>query len=234
MIVSINQPAYLPWLGYFHRIAASDLHIVLDHVQFEKNSFTNRNRVMCGQAPCWLTVPVLSTGRFGALAIRDVEIDPNQDWRRKHLRTISQQYRKAAFFPAHESFLRDAYERSWTHLAEVAQYLTSYLFDQFNIHTPIQLSSELRPTATKSDLVLELCQKVGATTYLSGAMGRDYLQEQDFHAAGINVIYQEYHHPVYARGGGSFYPNLAAIDLLFHCGPGSRDILTSGQDCPAR
>ena len=45
MIVSINQPAYLPWLGYFHRIAISDIHIVLDHVQFEKNSFVNRNKI---------------------------------------------------------------------------------------------------------------------------------------------------------------------------------------------
>jgi hypothetical protein len=58
MIVSINQPAYLPWLGYFHRIAVSDAHIVLDTVQFEKNSFTNRNKVRTREGWCWLTVPV--------------------------------------------------------------------------------------------------------------------------------------------------------------------------------
>ena len=74
MIVSINQPAYLPWLGYFHRIAVSDLHVVLDHVQFEKNSFTNRNKVRTASGTPWLTVPVRSKGRFGDLAINEVDI----------------------------------------------------------------------------------------------------------------------------------------------------------------
>ncbi|HMC74088.1 MAG TPA: WbqC family protein, partial [Terriglobales bacterium] len=80
MIISINQPAYLPWLGYFHRIAVSDMHIVLDSVQFEKNSFTNRNKARTAQGWCWLTVPVKTAGRFGELNIREVEIDNERPW----------------------------------------------------------------------------------------------------------------------------------------------------------
>src|SRR5690349_4906262 len=75
MIVSINQPAYFPWLGYFHRIATSDLHIVLDHVQFEKNSFVNRNRVRTVEGSAWMTVPVKTSGKFGDLPICELEID---------------------------------------------------------------------------------------------------------------------------------------------------------------
>jgi hypothetical protein len=74
MIVSINQPAYLPWLGYFHRIAVADAHIVLDHVQFEKNSFTNRNKVRLSAGWCWLTVPLRTAGKFGDLSIHELEI----------------------------------------------------------------------------------------------------------------------------------------------------------------
>ena len=74
MIVSINQPAYLPWLGYFERIANSDLHIVLDHVQFEKNSFTNRNKIRTKEGWMWLSVPVKTKGKFGELNINELEI----------------------------------------------------------------------------------------------------------------------------------------------------------------
>ena len=95
MIVSINQPAYLPWLGYFHRIAVSGAHVVLDHVQFEKNSFTNRNKVRTAGGWCWLTVPVRTKGRFGDLAIRSLEIDNSTDWRARHWKTLYQSYKRA-------------------------------------------------------------------------------------------------------------------------------------------
>jgi len=74
LIVSINQPAYLPWLGYFNRVANSDLHVVLDHVQYEKNSFTNRNKIRTAQGFSWLTLPLKTKGKFGNLAINTVEI----------------------------------------------------------------------------------------------------------------------------------------------------------------
>ena len=75
MIISINQPAYLPWLGYFERIAMSDLHIVLDHVQFEKGSFTNRNKVRTGDDAAWLTVPLATKGSILGPWLDDRAID---------------------------------------------------------------------------------------------------------------------------------------------------------------
>src|ERR1051326_8427944 len=101
MIVSINQPAYLPWLGYFDRIAASDIHVVLDHVQFEKNSFVNRNKVRTAQGATWLTVPVETSGKFGQLPIDQLQIASDQPWARKHWKTIEQCYAHAPYFDAH-------------------------------------------------------------------------------------------------------------------------------------
>ena len=85
MIISINQPAYLPWLGYFNRIIKSNLHVVLDTVQFEKNSFINRNKIIINQAPVWLTVPVLTKNLFGYLDINAIEIDHKVPWQKKHI-----------------------------------------------------------------------------------------------------------------------------------------------------
>src|SRR5262249_28506311 len=127
MIVSVNQPAYLPWLGYFHRIAASDVHVVLDHVQFEKNSYVNRNKVRTDPGWCWLTVPVKTKGKFGALPIRSTEIDDASGWRRRHWHTLSQAYAHAPSFAPHRDFFASIYERPWTLLVDVCREVNDYL-----------------------------------------------------------------------------------------------------------
>jgi hypothetical protein len=225
MIVSIHQPAYLPWLGYFHRIAVSDLHIVLDSVQFEKNSFTNRNKVRTANGWCWLTVPVRTSGLFGALAIDRVEIETRADWQRKHWQTLRQNYGRAPYFAAHAPFFEELYACRWTRLADLCQAMTVYLLKAFGIATPLRYSSQMESGGAKDELILNLCREAGATTYLSGALGRNYLREQLFREAGIEVVYQDYAHPVYPQTTAPFLPYMAAIDLLFHCGPRSLEIL---------
>src|SRR5450631_1867991 len=97
MIVAIHQPAYLPWLGYFDRIAASDLFIFLDTVQFERNSFTNRNRIKTASGPIWLTVPVRLRGHMEKI-LNEIEIDNTKGWKKKHLRAVEQNYHRAPMF----------------------------------------------------------------------------------------------------------------------------------------
>lgn len=234
MIVSINQPAYLPWLGYFQRIAVSDLHVVLDHVQFEKNSFVNRNRIRSSGGAVWLTVPVRTAGRFGRLPIDELEIDSSSNWRRKHWQTIAQAYRRAPFFEEHALFFESVYEQEWRLLADLCGALTGYLLEAFAISTPLRRSSGLGAGAAKDELVLEICRVTGASLYLSGQFGRSYLHEERFAAHGIDVVYQDYRHPVYPQVYSPFVSHLSAVDLLFNCGPESRDVLLAGQEVVAR
>lgn len=229
MIVSINQPAYLPWLGYFHRIAASDLHIVLDHVQFEKNSFTNRNKIRTCGGWCWLTVPLKTSGRFGDLAIAQVEISTERRWAEKHWNSILLNYSKANYFREHADFFETIFSRPWERLNPLLREITTYLLDAFGISTKILFSSEINAFGRKSELVLELCRTVGATSYLSGSLGRNYLDEVAFEQAGIAVSYQEYHHPTYKQLYPGFEPYMGAIDLLFNCGPESLNVIMQGQ-----
>lgn len=226
MIVSIHQPAYLPWLGYYHRIAVSDVHIVLDHVQFEKNSFVNRNRIRTAQGSCWMTVPVRTRGRFGRLPIRELEIDRTVAWRRKHWETIRQHYACAAHFADHAEFFEAVYQRDWDLLIDLCAEINRYVLGVLAIDTRLQYSSSMQPHARKSELVLELCRAARATEYLSGPLGRQYLREDDFHREGIAVRYQDYDHPRYGQcRGDGFLANMSVVDLLFNHGPASRDIL---------
>src|SRR6266851_6680171 len=119
MMISIMQPAYLPWLGYFHRIAISDLHIVLDHVEIDRNSktkFANRNKVRTKEGWSWLTVPLVSKGKTGELQLDKLEVDNSSNWRRKHWNTIESNYARANFIDDHRLFLATVYSREWTRL----------------------------------------------------------------------------------------------------------------------
>lgn len=225
MIVSINQPAYLPWLGYFHRIAVSDLHIVLDHVQFEKNSFCNRNKIRVGNEALWLTVPVQTKGHFGDLAIHKLQFAENIPWQKKHWNSLRMNYSSAPYFSQYAASYESIYNHSWPSFMPMVRAFLKQHLEHLGIKTPLQFSSEMNAEGNKSDLVLNLCRKVSAKTYFSGALGKDYLDEKGFDENGIRVLYQEYHHPVYEQKKSGFISNLGILDLLFHHGPRSLELL---------
>jgi hypothetical protein len=226
VIVSISQPAYLPWLGYLQRIARSDLHVVLDHVQFEKGSFTNRNRIRTKEDAVWLTVPLATKGRFGELAINTLQFAPNPTWQKDHWATLQRNYARAPSFKQYAAGYEALYSRSWDGFSALLRAMLEQQLRDFGILTPLRFSSEMNPAGVKGDLIFDLCRRTGATTYLSGPFGRDYLDEAVFQAAGIAVEYHDFDHPTYAQAWPGFVSHLSALDLLFNHGPASHDILT--------
>jgi hypothetical protein len=228
MIVSINQPAYLAWPGYFERIARSDMHIILDHVQFEKNSFTNRNKIRTREGWTWLTVPLKTKGRFHDLAINSVETDDLQPWGRKHWNALCTNYAKAPYFAEHRAFFEGVYARPWPRLNDLLRETTSYLLQALGVGTKMVTSTELSVGGVKSELVLNLCRAVGAATYLSGPLGRGYLDEAAFAEAGIAVKYHDYEPPTYTQAFPGFEAGISTVDLLFNQGPASRATMASG------
>ncbi|MEI8292954.1 MAG: WbqC family protein [bacterium] len=227
MIVSINQPAYLPWLGYFERIARSDAHIVLDHVQFEKNSFTNRNKVRTREGFAWLTVPIRTKGRFGDLSIAGLSFAENDPWQKKHWATLRLNYSRTPFFASYATAYEPLYEHVWDGFGPMVRAFLAQHVRDLGISTPLLFSSELGVGGTKSQLILNLCKSAGATTYLSGPLGRNYLDEGLFLESGISVVYQDYTHPTYTQHLNGFEPFMCILDLIFNHGPDSRNILMS-------
>jgi hypothetical protein len=216
MVVSIHQPAYLPWLGYFDRIAASDTFIFLDNVQFEKNSYTNRNKIKTAAGPLWLTIPVQTRGHLEKKLV-DIEIDGRQNWKRTHLRSIEQNYRRAPCFAERFDRLAASYLPEIGRLAQLCYQQLRFWIEELGISTRIVCASDLPVSGEKSDLVLNLCRHVGATTYLSGPLGKGYLQEDRFSAAGIEVRYHNFVPTEYPQLFGDFVPALAVVDYWLNC-----------------
>lgn len=218
MILSIHQPAYMPWLGYFDKIARSDVFVYLDTVQFEKNSFINRNQIKTLNGPQWLTIPVKTKGHTSATLLT-TQIDDQQPWRKKHLKAIALSYSKSPFFESLYPELEKLILYDTSLLAELCWHQLNFWLNDLGIGTRVIRASELDIDSQKSDLVLDICSQLGCTTYLSGVLGRQYLVERDFDERNIAIAYQDYKHPTYSQLGKDFTPYLSILDYRLNNAP---------------
>jgi hypothetical protein len=230
MKVSIHQPAYLPWLGYFHKIEASDIFVILDKTQFEKNSFNNRNKIKTLNGPIWLTVPVQTTGKFKENMLTDVKIADNSIWSKKHWKSIELNYKKAPYFDEYHLEFKNLYERDWIYLTELCHEMLKIFVRILGIKTEIILSSDMKNAeSTKTQLLINICKELDATIYISGILGKNYINEDGFNKENIKLIFQEYRHPIYNQLHEDFLPYMSIIDLLFNEGPKSLEIIMKDQ-----
>lgn len=226
MLCAIHQPQYLPWLGYFEKMARADVFVLLDNVQFKKNEWQNRNRIRTSQGWQWLTVPVLHN--HGQL-ISEVKLNADVDWRQQHRKAIEFSYKKAPFFAEYWPRLSPVYEREWATLGELNIAVVKLLAELLGIRTKLVVASALPVTSEKTQRLIDICRSVGCDSYLAGAGCAAYMDFELFRSSGVGVEQQDYKHPRYpqlwSRAGEEFVPYLSVLDLLFNCGPGSLQII---------
>ena len=221
----ILQPSYIPWRGYFHQLVRSDIFVFYDDVQYDKNGWRNRNRIRTSDGWQWITVPVLSIGRFGQ-AINEVRVNNRVNWRRKHWRAIQQAYHQAPFFRKYEPFFQEVYIREWEMLVDLDIYLTVEIAKFLGAQgTKFVRSSELGIEGDRVGRILEVCKHVGATDYLVGPSAKAYMMDDLFTREGIRVEYQLYDYPPYPQVYQPFVSQMSIIDVLFNCGPDARGYL---------
>lgn len=223
MRVAIHQPEHLPWIGFFDKMLQCDLYVILDSVQFSKNNFQNRNRLLDRQGTIfWSTVPVKMTGHTSK-RIADMEIDNCRPWRRKVIARINESYRRHRFFDQFAVEVENILMYDYKMLVDLNISIINFFRNKFNINVPILRSSELLLDGNRSDLLLSICKSVGADMYISGPTGIEYLDTKIFDEAGVKISYHKFIHPIYPAP--IFRPYLSSLDLLFNCGPDSREHL---------
>ncbi|RJP21628.1 MAG: hypothetical protein C4527_23335 [Candidatus Omnitrophota bacterium] len=216
MIVTIHQPDFLPWLGFFDRWRKSDLFIVLDDVQFLRRGWHHRDRIKTANGAQWLTVPVKKKGRLHQL-IREVEIDLDSHWRNTHLKTIQVNYHRAPDFDACYSFLDVIYSKQHTRLLDFNLDLLQIVRKHLAIATPMVLASTFAIRSSATQRLVDLIKQVKGDCYLTGLGAKNYLDPVTFAAERIEIIWQDFRHPVYPQLHGDFIPNLSVLDYLMNC-----------------
>jgi hypothetical protein len=225
--VVILQPGYLPWLGFYEQLARSDVFVVYDDVQFDKNGWRNRNRIKSPSGPFWLTVPVRHSGR-NLPTNHSIQIDQRQPWARKHLGSIRQFYHGAPHLDHYLPELEELLHRDWSLLIDLDLAVISLLARWLGFPRPLLRASALPKDGDRNDRLINLCLHLGATRYLSGAAARDYLDVRRFAERNLEVAWQDYAHPIYPQQHGPFVSHLSTLDLILNCGEQSGSILLSG------
>lgn len=225
--LSVLQPGYLPWLGFFDQVRRCDVFVLYDDVQFNKHGWRNRNRIKSSKGFQWLTVPVRHKG-LGKQKILDVEIDNSTAWGRKHVATIQQCYSRAPFIQHYLPSLSEVLLSRWERLVDLDLALIEIMCGWFGLQRRIIRSSTLGVEGEPSERLLKLCLHFGACCYYSGLLAKNYLDIDLFASKGIQVQWQPNQHPVYQQQHGEFLSHLSALDLLLNCGEESSAILAGG------
>jgi hypothetical protein len=227
MIVTVHQPNYLPYLGFFQKMANADILLFYDTALFSRQlGFHNRNRIKTPIGAQWITVPIQHSTVH---TIRDVRI-AGTDWAMQHRKMIEANYRRASFYASYADELRAVIKWSWTSLADLNEALIQLIARDLSVPTRTVFASTLPPPPSDNptDKLIHFARSVGADTYLSGVGGREYLEESKF--TDVRLKYDEFAPTPYPQLFGPFIPNLSAIDALFNCGESARDLLKANRE----
>ncbi len=226
MIISILQPSFIPWIGYFAIIEKSDFVVFLDHVQFDKRSRQQRNTIKTNTGPLYLTVPVSSKNKFHQ-KINEVEIDNNEKYVEKHLKSIQYNYSKTKYFEKYFPEIRKIYKKEEKNLLNLnMNFILMIAKEILSNKIKFEFSSNLKLVSKKNDLIIDICKFYKAKKYLSTIGSKGYLIEKQFKKENIELVYSNFEHPSYEQINGKFLPNLSAIDLLLNCGENSKSFIS--------
>jgi len=218
--VVILQSSYIPWKGYFDLIRMADQFILYDDVQFTKRDWRNRNRIKTSSGLQWLTIPVLTRGRF-TQKISECTVS-DSGWAASHWKAISMAYARAEHFRPLKAIFENAYMTlKETSLSQINYHFIKIICSFLKIETPLRWSMDYSSiTGVKTERLVSLCRAAGATRYLSGPSAKDYIEPALFKAAGIDLDYMTYEgYPEYRQLFGPFEHHVSILDLLFNEGP---------------
>lgn len=224
MIIGIHQPNFIPWIGYFYKINRCDLFVLLDDVQYTKNSLINRNKIKTSRGEQWVTMPVLHSGSFGQ-SINETRMVLFEKNHKKFIRALQMNYSKAPYFDeimplfSYNDFSCDL-------LSIFNERLIHRVADYLEIHTPIRRSSELMGiTGSSTERLISICKSLGADKYLAGFGSKNYQDDELFIQSGIEPVLSSFEYPNYNQLFGTFLANLSVVDVLMNVGKSSKQYI---------
>lgn len=224
--VSVHQPNFMPWLKLVDKILASDVYVAYDTVLYTKSEYHARQKIKAPHGPAWLTVPLLHKRGVQQL-IEEIRIDNKQPFRRQHKKVLRTAYRSTPHFDEVFNIIDEVYARDHERLVDLNLDLIEALCGYLRTPVRVVRASTLPHDGDRAERLVDLVRGVGGTEHLTSTYGADH-QDVDWEPlrhAGIKIRSQEFDHPVYDQVGHGFVPNLAAIDMLFMCGPATAEIL---------
>ena len=216
-ILSLMQPTYIPWLGYFNLIKNSDEFVIYTTTQLSKRSWQTRNRIKSSNGILMLSIPIKKTFKRDDIIIKDAEVENEFNWQEKHLKSIKQSYSKAPFFDEVYPLIQDLLMKKSNYLIDYSIPILLCFLEKLNISTKVLFSDQIQYEGKKDKALVSICKERNATTYLSVKGAIDYILsgENLFSNSGIQLQWNDFIHPQYKQLHGEFESHLSIIDSLF-------------------
>jgi len=235
VICAVMQPTYFPWCGYFDLTDSVDTFVFLDDVKLEKSGWHVRNRIKSASGALMLSLSVkLPNGRMETM-INQAELNLNHPWTKKHLKSIYSNYRKSAYFDSVYPYIESLILSEEHMLSTFNISLIKSISSKLGIETNFVLSSEMSGIGgVKDDRLVDICNRLEASQYLSPVGSAGYLEQHTPGGAisreGIELYYHQFEHPVYKQMFGEFLSHMSILDMLFNCGfEDSLELIRSGR-----
>ncbi|RLG31406.1 hypothetical protein DRO03_01265 [Methanosarcinales archaeon] len=219
MIIAVHQPNYIPYLGFFDKMKQSDIFVIYDDAQFNKEDFQHRNKIRIYHGWKYLTIPVEKKCiPIKDILIRNDRMVKDMTWQEAHLKDIQDNYKNTPYYVLYEHNLETIHTDKYDKLIDLNMEIINFLKDALNIKTKTIFAGELGFTSRSTERLIDITEALGGDTYLSGPAGRNYLNVSLFESRGIDVKFQDFKHPVYKQRYKGFISNMSAIDALFNTG----------------
>lgn len=231
MIAAIHQPDFMPWLGFFTKISKADVIVILDHTENQPGNtafWCRRVKMLINRKEAWFSVPLLKPEGIISQPIREMRINTSdKKLFEKKIKSLKESYSKAPHFPEIFPLIADYFSSESDYMITRNMKFIKSVSDGLGIKCKYVYSSELDCKKKSSELMLEIIGKVNADTYLCGDGAEDYMKPELFEQANINLVYNNFIHPVYRQfNTDNFIKGLSVVDALMNLGyEGTRELI---------
>lgn len=214
--IAVMQPYIFPYVGYFQLIYAVDEFVFYDDVNFIKQGWINRNRLLSNGKDCMFTIPLDKASSF--TEIKDLSVHPilYAKWKKKFLKGIEQSYKKAPHFSPVYKLICEVMETPQG-ISDMAESSITSVMDYLAIKKNVYKSS-LRFKDSKgldrADRLIEICKKTGARTYVNLIGGAELYSNDYFNLRGVTLQFLKPSIEPYKQFKDDFVPGLSIIDVL--------------------
>ncbi|MFH1004440.1 MAG: WbqC family protein [Bacteroidota bacterium] len=226
MKISIIQPCFVPWLGYFEQIALSDVFVYLDDVQYTKKDWRNSNQLKTPNGVKNIYVPVCNPSRD--TLIKDVYISYNEKWEDNILNKLREWYKKSPHYEEIIELIKPILLGKYEKLVELNFHLNNVILNYIGITIPIHFASGIpRNIDGKNERIIEVCKSFNADILYDGKAAQAFIDIELFKKHGITVIFQHYQHTPHKQLWGEFVPYMSILDALMNEGKRTKEIILS-------
>jgi len=220
-IVSIHQPNFFPWLGFFDKWKRSDVLILLDDAQMQKTGggWSNRSAFLGKNGPAWITASV-NRSFEGVKNLNEIFLSPDPQWRESAVQRFRSYYSASPMFSVAQSIFEPQVLKEHSKLVDLNVDALLEIGTRLGLDTSkIRRSSEFSVESVATDRLCKLVKAVDGDSYLHGLGGLNYQDNSVFLSNGIELIAQNFVQKKYDQGrANEFHPGLSAIDSIANIG----------------